>query len=109
MKIEVMNLVRFEGEAKLELVWKEGIVVDAKISLPSTRNIEKVLVGRPYMDALVITPRVCGICGHAHLIASAKAIEDLMEIEPTRKTELVRKVTQSLEVLQNHIKWFYLF
>lgn len=109
MKIEVMNLVRFEGEAKLELVWKEGIVVDAKISLPSTRNIEKVLIGRPYMDALVITPRVCGICGHAHLIASAKAIEDLMEIEPTRKAELVRKVTQSLEVLQNHIKWFYLF
>ncbi|MFN3598662.1 MAG: nickel-dependent hydrogenase large subunit [Aquificaceae bacterium] len=109
MKTESVNLARFEGEAKIKLVWKDGIVADAKISLPSTRNIERVLAGRPYMDALVITPRVCGICGHAHLIASAKAIENLMEIEPTQKAELVRKITQNLELLQNHIKWFYLF
>ncbi len=109
MKIENINLARFEGEVKLELVWKESMIIDARISISSTRNIERVLLGRPYMDALVITPRVCGICGHAHLIASAKAIEDLMQLEPTQKAKLVRRITQSLELLQNHIKWFYLF
>lgn len=109
MRVEGISLPRVEGEARLELFWKDGEVADARINIPSTRGIERVLVGRPYMDALVITPRVCGICGHAHLIATAKAIEDALDIGPTKKAELVRNITQSLEVLQNHIKWFYLF
>lgn len=109
MKVEVFGLPRVEGEARLELKWDGGFIGDARISLTSSRGIEKVLLGRPYMDALVITPRVCGICGHAHLMASVRAIEEAIGISPTEKGELVRVITQSLEVLQNHIKWFYLF
>ncbi len=109
MKVENLELPRVEGEARLELFWKDGLIEDAKIRINSMRGIERVLVGRHYMDALVITPRVCGICGHAHLIASVRAIEDALGIKPTEKARLVRNITQSLEVLQNHVKWFYLF
>ncbi len=109
MKVENIELPRVEGEARLELSWKDGSIEDAKVCINSTRGIERVLLGRHYMDALVITPRVCGICGHAHLMASVSAIEDALHIEPTEKAKLVRRITQSLEVLQNHVKWFYLF
>lgn len=109
MRIEKVLLRRVEGEAELQLFWKDGFVEDARISIPTSRGIERVLLGRPYMDALVIVPRVCGICGHAHLMACVQALEDILGVEPTKKARLLRKITQSLEVLQNHIKWFYLF
>jgi len=109
MRIERLLMQRVEGEAELQLLWKDGIVEDARISIPTSRGIEKVLIGRPYMDALVIVPRVCGICGHAHLMACVQALEDILGVVPTKKARLVRTITQSLEVLQNHIKWFYLF
>lgn len=109
MRVEVFEIPRVEGEARLELSWKDGVVEDARISLKSNRGLERVLLGRPYMDALVITPRVCGICGHSHLMASVSAIEEALGIQPTEKGKLIRRITQSLEILQNHVKWFYLF
>ncbi|MEJ5338212.1 MAG: nickel-dependent hydrogenase large subunit [Aquificaceae bacterium] len=109
MRLENLELPRVEGEARLELLWKDGVVEDARVCITSIRGVEKVLMGRHYMDALVITPRVCGICGHAHLMASVTAIEKALGVEPAQKGQLVRRITQSLEILQNHIKWFYLF
>ncbi len=110
MRIEKRVLLRVEGNAQLELEWKDSVIVDAKIITLGSRRIEKVLEGRPLMDALVITPRVCGICGHAHLMASVEAMENVLgEIEIPKKARIVRELTLSLEKIQNHIKWFYLF
>ena len=67
---------KVEGEAKLDFTIKEGRVEGVKINFGYTRNIEKILQGKADRDALVITPRVCGICNHAHLIASVRAIEN---------------------------------
>jgi len=110
MKITKEVLLRVEGEALLELDWNKGVIEDAKIILPSSRGIEKILKSRPAMDALVITPRVCGICGHAHLMASVGAIENAMpKVGLSEKAKLVRDITLISEIIQNHIKWFYLF
>ncbi|MFN3814005.1 MAG: nickel-dependent hydrogenase large subunit [Aquificaceae bacterium] len=110
MRIERRLLSRVEGVAELELFWKNGQVNDAKVRIPTSRGIEKVLEGRPFMDALVITPRVCGICGHAHLMACVRAIEDVIgKVKLSRKSKLLRDVTLLMEIVNNHIKWFYLF
>ncbi|WP_448583829.1 nickel-dependent hydrogenase large subunit [Thermocrinis sp.] len=110
MKIEKRVLARVEGTAYLELEWKDGVISDARVIVAGSRGLERVLEGRPVADALVITPRVCGICGHAHLIASVSAIENALgNPQIPKKAELLRKVTLNLERLQNHIKWFYLF
>jgi len=110
MKIEKVVLTRVEGEATLKLSWDKGIIKDAKVCFYSTRGIGKVLKDRPFMDALVINPRICGICGHAHLIATVKALEDALGVkEIPKKARITRQVTQITEMLQNHVKWFYLF
>ncbi len=101
MKIEVIE--RIEGEAYL--VWEKGSV---RIIFESGRGMENLLKGRPLWDALVVTPRVCGICGHAHLAAAVEALEDLFNIEPTKKAKTIRFITRSCEIVQNHLKWFYL-
>ncbi len=113
MKVERKVLNRVEGEVELRLHWKNDRVKDAFISAPSYRGFEKVLVGKPVLDALVITPRVCGICGHAHLMATVKAIESVylnegLDLTLSGKALSIRKLTLICEILQNHIRWFYL-
>ncbi len=100
---------KIEGEAKLQCTWRNDRIARADILFPQSRYIEKILQSRPVLDALAINPRVCGICGHAHLIATVRAVEACYpEIELSRKAETVREITLALELFQNHIKWFYL-
>ncbi|MDO9055215.1 MAG: nickel-dependent hydrogenase large subunit [Sulfuricurvum sp.] len=105
---------RIEGEAVLDFQTdKSGAVQDAAIRFLHFRGMEAILEGRNALDALVITPRVCGICGHSHLIATVKMIEDAyrnagVAIRLTDKATAIRQITLSCELIQNHIKWLYL-
>jgi len=101
---------KIEGEAKLNFSFDEKQEIDfIDIEFLSTRNIEQILEGRPALDALVINPRVCGICGHSHLIATVKALEDCYdELKISKKAQIIRELTLNFEILQNHFKWFYL-
>jgi hydrogenase large subunit len=108
--IKTINLIeKIEGEAKLGLEFKNGVIDFAQIEFFSSRNIENILQGKSALDALVINPRVCGICGHAHLIATVEALEACYEkISITPKAKILRELTLNLEIVQNHIKWLYL-
>jgi len=106
-------LEQIEGEASLYFDMKENLVDFVTIAFPHFRGMEMMLKGKNAMDALVFTPRVCGICGHSHLLASVRAIEDAYknsgyEIAITQKASKIREVTLSLEIIQNHFKWIYL-
>jgi len=99
---------KIEGEAKLHFSFKNKKIDFVEIEFLQTRSIEKILEGKNVLDALVINPRVCGICGHAHLIATDEAIEDCYEsIEISDKAKIIRELTLNFELIQNHFKWFY--
>ncbi|MDD2949601.1 MAG: nickel-dependent hydrogenase large subunit, partial [Sulfuricurvum sp.] len=105
---------RIEGEAVLDFKTdKSGAVQDAEIRFLHFRGMEAILEGRNALDALVIAPRVCGICGHSHLIAAARMIENAyidagFSLSITPKAHSIREITLSCELIQNHIKWLYL-
>lgn len=99
---------KIEGEASVNFHFKDRVIEFAEISFFSTRSIENILKGKFASDALVINPRICGICGHAHLIATIKAIEDCYEnIMVSKKAKIIRELTLNFEIIQNHFKWFY--
>lgn len=103
---------RIEGEAALELEWHKNKISQAKIKFLNYRAIEEILKGRNLLDSLMITPRVCGICSHAHVNASILAIENCyknigIEIKLTQKAKYIRELVLNAEKIQNHIKWFY--
>jgi hydrogenase large subunit len=106
----MINLIeKIEGEAQLRFDFKEGAVDFVDIEFLSTRGIETILEGKPALDALVINPRVCGICGHAHLIATAKTLEACYgNLTVPKNAEIIRELTLNFELIQNHFKWFYL-
>jgi len=100
---------KIEGEAKLNFDFKDGLIDFVDIEFLSTRNIETILQGKPALDALVINPRVCGICGHAHLIATVRALENCYnDLKISNKAKIIRELTLNFELIQNHLKWFYL-
>lgn len=112
--IHVKKLIeKLEGEAELDFSFNNGIIDDVKIHFGYSRGIENILTGKDPKDALVITPRVCGICNHAHLLASVEALEDLfrnsgVKVDLSPKAKDIREFTLACELIQNHIKWFYL-
>ncbi|MEA1918535.1 MAG: nickel-dependent hydrogenase large subunit [Campylobacterota bacterium] len=104
---------QIEGEASLTMEMKAGKVDFVSISFAHFRAMEKMLEAKNALDALVITPRVCGICGHSHLLATVRALEDAyknagLNLELSPKAEKIREITLILELIQNHFKWFYL-
>jgi len=106
---ELRLIEKIEGEAQVLYRFEEGRVADAQIRFLTGRQIEKILEGRDPRDALAINPRVCGICGHAHLIATVRALEGCYpRLHLSDKARIVRELTLSFELLQNHFKWFYL-
>ncbi|BDY12499.1 nickel-dependent hydrogenase large subunit [Hydrogenimonas cancrithermarum] len=113
MKIERL-IERIEGEATLLFEREgDGSIRFAEIVFPHFRGMEKILERKEALDALAITPRVCGICGHAHLMATVRALESCYDnagyrVQISSKAETIRALTLALEMVQNHFKWFYL-
>ena len=104
---------KIEGEASIFFDMKDDVVEFATIAFPHFRGMESILKGKNALDALVITPRVCGICGHAHLMATVRAIENAYKnagypIKLSKKIEIIREFTLVMEMIQNHFKWIYL-
>jgi len=112
MKIKQL-IEKIEGEATLDFTMKHGRVADVHIGFGLYRGIEQILEGRAPSDALVITPRVCGICNHAHLMGAVEALESAyqnagIDIAITPKAAKIRHFTLACELIQNHMKWFYM-
>jgi uptake hydrogenase large subunit len=103
-----------EGEAVVDFDLDAAGGVDfASIRFPHFRGMERILLQRPALDALIITPRVCGICGHSHLMATVEALEAVYAdagapVLLSEKSRAIREITLMLELVQNHFKWFYL-
>lgn len=104
---------QIEGEASIYFDMKDDVVDFATISFPHFRGMETILKEKNALDALVITPRICGVCGHSHLMATVRAIEDAYNnagfpIKLNQKIDSIREFTLIMEIIQNHFKWIYL-
>lgn len=105
---------RIEGEARLKLDWNYNKISNAQIEFLNFRGFEYILKEKPVLDALVYTPRICGICGQAHLLTTVKALEDLysnanVPLLISNKAKILRELGLAIEIIDSHIKWFYLF
>ena len=113
--MKTIDLVeRIEGEAKLHCTWSNKKVSDARIDFLNFRGFEYILEGKSPLDALVYTPRICGICGQAHLKATVEALENVYEninekLQVTQKAKLLREIGLNIEIIDSHLKWFYMF
>jgi hydrogenase large subunit len=70
-----MELNRVEGDMEVKLELDGHTVTDAWCVGTMFRGFEQILAGRDPGDALVIAPRICGICSTSQLYAATSALE----------------------------------
>ncbi len=74
-RIIKMDMNRVEGDLEIKIEVDGNTVTDAWCIGTMYRGYEQILVGRDPKDALVITPRICGICSTSQLYAATSALE----------------------------------
>ncbi len=100
---------RVEGDLEITLDIADGRVAAAYVNSPLYRGFEQILQGKLPADALVLVPRICGICSVAQSAASALALADAAGIAPPPNGRLAANLTLAVENLADHLTHFYLF
>ena len=108
-RIVVGPFNRVEGDLELSLEIEDGRVASARVTTPLYRGFEQILVGRPVGDALVIAPRICGICSVSQSVAAAAAIAAFAGATPAPNGALATSIAHAAENLADHLSHFYLF
>ena len=104
-----VDLNRVEGDLSIQVTLEDGVVVAARTAGTMYRGFEQILLGRTPRDAMVITPRVCGICGTAHLYAGVLALEQAWNTPVPPNATRIRNLCLIAEGLQNDLRQTFLF
>ena len=112
-KIVIEPVTRVEGHGKVTIKLDEnGKVEDAFLHIVEFRGFEKFIQGHPYWEAPVLVQRLCGICPVSHHLAAAKAIDQLVGVDPESLSKTATKLRKLLhygQVFQSHsLHFFYL-
>lgn len=100
---------RVEGDLEVQVEVEDGVIVKAWVNSPLFRGFEQILHGKDPIDALVYTPRICGICSVSQSVAAAQALAASMDITPCPNGELATNLILAAENLADHLTHFYLF
>jgi len=100
---------RVEGDLEVELEIEENRVVSANVSSSLYRGFEQILHGKEPGDALVYTPRICGICSVSQSVAAARALADVQGVSAPPNGDLAINLILANENVSDHLTHFYLF
>jgi len=106
--ITIDPITRLEGHGKINIFLNdEGNVENAYLQIPELRGFERFSQGRRAEDMPQITSRICGVCPVAHHFASAKALDDAFNVEPTSTAKKLRELMYCGYIIYDHILHFY--
>jgi NAD-reducing hydrogenase large subunit len=103
-------VTRIEGHSKITISLDDhGTVTNARFHVTQFRGFEAFCVGRPFVEMPSLTARTCGICPVSHLVASAKACDQLLAVEIPPAAALLRRILNTAQMIQSHaLSFFYL-
>jgi NAD-reducing hydrogenase large subunit len=109
-RITIDPVSRIEGHAKITIhLNDEGRVSGTEFHVTQVRGFEKFTEGRPFYEMPGITARICGICPISHLLASAKACEEIMAVRIPPAAKKLRELLHCAQFVQSHaLSFFYL-
>ena len=100
---------RVEGDLEIRLDIKDGRVAQAYANSPMFRGFEMMMTGKAPLDALTITPRICGICSISQSAAASAALGRLAEKPPAPQGALAAAILHGVENICDHVTHFNLF
>ncbi|HPU54668.1 MAG TPA: Ni/Fe hydrogenase subunit alpha [Verrucomicrobiota bacterium] len=107
-RIVIDPVTRIEGHAKITVQLDDGgNVIDARFHVTEFRGFEKFCEGRPLGEMPGITARICGICPVSHLLASAKAGDEILAVEIPPAADKLRRLMNLAQIIQSHALSFF--
>jgi len=100
---------RVEGDLEIRLDVSDGHVTAAYANAPLFRGFETMMLGKHPMDALTITPRICGICSISQSAAAAAALGDLAGVSQVPEGARATAILHAVENVCDHLTHFNLF
>ncbi len=106
--LNIAPITRIEGHASVSIHLDDsGNVSDANLHVLSLRGFEKFVIGRPVEEVPRIVNRICGICPWQHHLASNKAADGCLGVEPPPTGKKLRELCQMLAYIPDKILHFY--
>jgi len=103
MKLVINHIDKIEGHGSLIAELEKGHVDKVRfMTLEGARLTESLLVGRPYSDPAIITPRICGVCPIIHNITALRGVEDAMGVKVKKDVVLLRKLMLCCQMIDSH-------
>ncbi len=110
-RVVVDPVSRVEGHGKVTLLLDaDNKVQQARLHIVEFRGFERFIQGRPYWELPVLVQRLCGICPVSHHLAAAKAIDQLVGVDPANlpvSADKLRRLLHFGQVLQSHALHFF--
>jgi hydrogenase large subunit len=107
VELRISPLGRVEGDLDLTVSISDGVVVDAWTEASMFRGFEIILRGKDPQAGLIMTPRICGICGGSHLYKAVYALDTAWRTHVPHNATLIRNICQACETLLSIPRWFY--
>ncbi len=105
--LDIAPVGRVEGDLDVRVDIEDGYVVNAWTQAELFRGFEVILKGKDPQAGLIVTPRVCGICGASHLTCASWALDTAWQTEVPRNAILARNLGQIVETIQSIPRYFY--
>ena len=106
-ELNISPVGRVEGDLDIKVYLENNKVVRAHTMASMFRGFEKIMQGKDYQAGLIVTPRICGICGGSHLYCASSALDTALQTTLPPNALLIRAIAQCCETLQSIPRWFY--
>ncbi|MBN2426260.1 MAG: Ni/Fe hydrogenase subunit alpha [Calditrichaceae bacterium] len=104
LQINVHHVTRVEGHGNIVVDMKSGKLLKAQLDIVEPpRFFEAMLKGRNFIEAAIITSRICGICSLGHQMTSLKATEAALGLEISEQTKRLRKILVNGSTFQSNV------
>lgn len=110
MSVKELNISpvgRVEGDLDVKVYIENGKVTRAHTQAAMFRGFEKIMEGKDPQSGLIVTPRICGICGGSHLYCASSALDTAWGTQLSPNALLLRAIGQATETIQSIPRWFY--
>ena len=106
-ELNISPVGRVEGDLDVKVFMDGGVVTRAHTQAAMFRGFERIMAGKDPQSGLIVTPRICGICGGSHLYCASSALDTAWKTQLPPNALLLRAIGQATETIQSIPRWFY--
>jgi len=106
-ELNISPVGRVEGDLDVKVEIEGGRVTRAYTMSSMFRGFERIMQGKDPQSGLIVTPRICGICGGSHLYCASSALDTAWQTTLPPNALLLRAIGQCTETIQSIPRWFY--